>query len=67
MGVEDLLAIDAATGGAVRAPHVVGLDLEARDRVGPRLMRQHECVIALVAVSFMGGFVDLDHAAPDQP
>jgi hypothetical protein len=37
LGVEDLLLVHSAAGGAVRAADVVGLDLEPRDRVGPCL------------------------------
>ena len=66
-GVEDLLVVDAAAGGAVRAADVVGLDLETGDRVGAGLVREHEGVVALVAVGLLGLRVDLDHSAPHHP
>ena len=66
-GVEDLLVVHPAGRGPVRALHVVGLDLQAGDRVGPGVFGEDQVVVALVAVGLLGVAVDLDHAPPHQP
>ena len=65
--VVERLGIDPADRRAVRAAHVVGLDLETRDGVGMRLRRQHQVAVLLVGVGLLRVLGDADHAAPDRP
>src|SRR5437899_5432725 len=48
--IKDRLVVHSARGGAVRAAHVVGLNFQAGDRVGPGVVREHQVVVALVTV-----------------
>ena len=62
--VVELLLVELRDGGRVRAAHVVGLDLEARDRVGVRLLREQQVAALLERVGLLRARVHLDHAAP---
>jgi hypothetical protein len=62
--VEELVAIDAAHGRAVRAAHVVRQDLETRDRNCMRRRRQHQVPVFLVGVRLLRVWLDADHSAP---
>src|ERR1044072_6678387 len=62
--VEELVAIDLADRRAVRAAHVVRLDLEARDRVCVRLVGEEQVAVLLVGVRLLRVLGDLDHPAP---
>ena len=46
--VVELVVVDRADGGRVRALHVVGLDLEVRDRLRARALGEHEVAVGLV-------------------
>ncbi len=63
--VKDLLVIDSPRRRAVSAAYVVGFDLEAGDRIGTRVLGEHQVIVALIAVGLLRAFVDLDHAAPN--
>ena len=63
--VEDLLRVDLGDRRRVRAADVVGQDLEARDRVGVRLLGEQQVAALLERVGLLGARVDLDHPAPD--
>src|SRR6266550_1311191 len=64
--VEELVAVDGADRGAVGAANVVGLDLEAGDRVGVRLLGEDQVAVLLVGVRLLRVLLDLDHPAPDR-
>src|SRR5690349_5748024 len=63
--VEELGAVDLADGRAVRAAHVVGLDLEAGDRRRLRVRREQQVAVLLVGVRLLRALVDPDDPAPD--
>src|SRR5918996_2724032 len=63
--VEELVAVHLAHGGAVRAAHVVGEDLEAGDRVRVRLRREEQVAVLLVRVRLLRVPCHADHPAPD--
>ena len=65
--IEELLGIDAATGGAVGAANIVGLNLEPGEAAGLRRVGQHQIAIALVSVGFLGVRVDDNEAGKDGP
>ena len=65
--IEDQFFIDAAAGAAVRASHVIGIDLKTRNRIGSRCIAEHEVVIALITIGLLGAFVDFDHSSPYGP
>jgi hypothetical protein len=50
----------------VGAPDVVRQDLQARDRVGVSLLREHQVSVLLVRVRLLRFFLDADHPAPDR-
>ena len=58
--IEDVLRHDLRDGRAVGAAHVVGGDLEIRDRVGARLAAEDEVAVLLVGVGLLRALVDLD-------
>ena len=62
--VEELLLVDLRDGRGVGAADVVGEDLEARDRVGVRLLGEQQVAALLERVRLLGARVDLDHPAP---
>ena len=62
--VEELLAVDLGDGRRVGAAHVVGQDLEARDRVGVGALGEQQVARLLEGVGALGARVDLDHPAP---
>ena len=66
LSVEDQFFVDSSAGAPVGASNVVGVDLESRDRIGSRRIAEHEVVIALVTIGFLGTFADLDHASPNR-
>ena len=45
--VVELVVVDRPDGGGVRALHVVGLDLEVRDRLRARALAEHEVAVRL--------------------
>ena len=49
------------------AADVVGLDLQAGDRVGPGGVGEDEVVVLLVGVGPLGVLLDADHPLPDDP
>ncbi len=53
LGVENHFVIHAARRGAVRAADIVGLNFEAGNGIGPRVIGQHQIVVALVAVGLL--------------
>src|SRR2546421_6124394 len=63
-GVEELVAIDPAHRGSVRAADVVRQDLQPRDRNRVRRRRQHQVPVLLVRVRLLRVRLDADHAAP---
>ena len=65
--VEELGAVDLADRGAVRAAHVVGLDLEPRDRGRLGVGREQQVAVLLVGVGLLRALVDADDPAPDGP
>ena len=67
LGVEDHVLVDPAGRGAVGAADVVGLDLQAGDRVGAGGVREHQVVVLLVGVGALGVLLDPDHPLPDDP
>ena len=64
--VEELLLVDLRDRRGVRAADVVGEDLEARDRVGVRLLGEQQVAALLERVGLLRARVDLDHPAPDR-
>ena len=64
--VEELLGVDLGDRRGVRAAHVVGEDLQARDRVGVRALGEQQVAALLEGVGLLGARVDLDHPAPDR-
>src|SRR5918995_5211984 len=64
--VEELLLVDLRDGRGMGAADVVGEDLEARDRVGVRLLGEQQVAALLEGVRLLGAGVDLDHPAPDR-
>ena len=63
--VEKLGGVDLAGRRAVRALHVVGFDLEAREGVGLRVRREQEVAVGLVGVGALGVGGDLDQPRED--
>ena len=53
--VVELVVVDRSDGRCVRAAHVVGFDLEVRDRLGTRTLRQHEVAVGLRRVRLLRG------------
>ena len=49
------------------AADVVGLDLQARDRVGPGGLGEDEVVVFLIGIGALGVLLDADHPFPDDP
>ena len=64
--VVELLGVDLGDRGGVRAANVVGLDLQARDRVGVGLVGEQQVAALLEGVGLLGAGVDADHPAPDR-
>ncbi len=52
--VEERARIERSDGGAVRAFHVVGIDLELRLAVGVRVSREQQVVVGLLRVGLLG-------------
>ena len=63
---EEQLRVDPADRRGVRAAHVVGEDLEARDRVGVRVAGEQQVAVLLEGVRALRALVDLDDPAPDR-
>ena len=62
---EALLGIDRTDGARMAALDVVGLDLEVRHRLGPRVVGQLDDPVGLVRVRALAFVVDTDHAGVD--
>lgn len=60
--VEDLVVFDSGVGGAVGALDLVGVDFEAGEGVGFRVVGEEEVVAGLVGVGEVGALFDIDHA-----
>src|SRR5262245_20267238 len=67
LGIKNQLFVDFAARRTVRAADVVALDLQARNRISPRIGREQQVVVPLVAVGFDRLRIDLDHPAPNRP
>ena len=52
--VEQILRLDLAHSCAMRTAHVVGFDLQAGNAIGPRPLIQHQVIVLLVSVGFLG-------------
>src|SRR5918999_1459635 len=63
--IEELLAVDLAERRSMGTADVVGEDLEARDRVGMRRLREEQVAVFLVGVRLLRAFFDADHPPPD--
>src|SRR5947208_5853356 len=63
--VVELVLVDGTDGARVRAPHVVGFDLEVRDRLGPRALGEHEVAVGLAGVGLPRGGTEPDEARVD--
>src|SRR5262245_39338099 len=63
--VEALVGVDRADRRGVTAAHVVGLDLEVRDALGPRSLAQREVAVGLECCCAAGVLADLDEAGVD--
>src|SRR5208283_4202449 len=65
--VELLLGVDPAGRGAVGAPDVVCLNLEAGKGIGLCLVAQHQVAVALVGVRLLRVLIDDDESGKDRP
>ena len=63
---EEQLRVDPADRGRVRAAHVVGEDLETRDRVCVRVAGEQQVAVLLERVGALRARGDLDDPAPDR-
>src|SRR5947208_16512191 len=63
--VIELILVDGADGARVRAPHVVGLDLEIRDGFGPRALGEHEVAVGLAGLGLSRRGAETDEARVD--
>src|SRR5690625_915035 len=63
--VEPLVLRHRSGGGAVRAAHVVGADLQLRDRDGLGLLVEQKVTVRLVGVGLLRALVDDDDARVD--
>ena len=64
--IEELVTIDLGDRRGVGAAHIVGEDLESRDRVGMRLGGEQQVAALLEGVGLLGAGVDFDHPPPDR-
>src|SRR3954468_18742083 len=60
--VVELVVVDRPDGRRVGALHVVGLDLEVRDRLRVRALTEHEVAVRLVGVGLLRRFPQPDEA-----
>ena len=60
-----MLRLDLGDGRAVGAAHVVGADLQVRDRVGARRPAEDQVAVLLVGVGLLRAFGDLDQPGVD--
>src|SRR5271166_2753374 len=64
--IEQLLGVDRADGGAVRAAHVIRLDLELGLGIGARTLGEQQISVGLVGVAALRALLDDDHAGVDR-
>src|ERR1039458_6793661 len=63
--VEQRFAIQLADSGAMRAAHVIGIDLQLRLGIHHRIVGEHQILIGLLGIGLLRVFADDDFAIED--
>ena len=62
--VKHLFFVDLSGGCSVCAANVVGFDFESRNRIRAGIRTEHQRIVPLITVGFLGWLIDFDHSPP---